>query len=98
MTREIGPCAQSEIDLSRVHRDHLADTIKGDLSVCAWRWTLAEAVSSSQRWEAPHASGQCKAEIRFYEPDGININADCGSTHLGKLKRARALGQFLTSA
>ena len=37
---------------------------------------------------------ECKAEIRFYEPDGININDNCGSTHLGQLEGARPLGQF----
>ena len=37
---------------------------------------------------------ECKAEIRFYEPDGININDNCGSTHLGQLKERVRSGNF----
>ena len=37
---------------------------------------------------------EVQGEIRFYEPDGININDNCGSTHLGQLKERVRSGQF----
>lgn len=37
---------------------------------------------------------ECRAEVRFYEPDGININDQCGSTHLDQLKERVKKGTF----
>ena len=36
----------------------------------------------------------CGYEIRFREPDGLNINDGCGSTHLGQLKERVRKGDF----
>ncbi len=34
------------------------------------------------------------ADFFFHEPDGININNDCGSTHLGKLQEIMKSGKY----
>ena len=86
MTHEkIGRVLKSEIDPVVEYTDHLADTIKGDLSGLRVAVDCANG-SSSTTVERLMRLVECKAEIRFYEPDGININDNCGSTHLGQLK------------
>ena len=37
---------------------------------------------------------ECKADYRFYEPDGLNINDSCGSTHLENLQERMRSGKF----
>ena len=81
MTHEkIGRVLKSEIDPVVEYTDHLADTIKGDLSGLRVAVDCANG-SSSTTVERLMRLVECKAEIRFYEPDGININDNCGSTH-----------------
>lgn len=94
MTHEkIGRVIKSEIDPVVEYTDHLADTIKGDLSGLRVAVDCANG-SSSTTVERLMRLVECKAEIRFYEPDGININDNCGSTHLGQLKERVRSGNF----
>ena len=94
MTHEkIGRVLKSEIDPVVEYTDHLADTIKGDLSGLRVAVDCANG-SSSTTVERLMRLVECKAEIRFYEPDGININDNCGSTHLGQLKERVRSGNF----
>ena len=89
MTHEkIGRVLKSEIDPVVEYTDHLADTIKGDLSGLRVAVDCANG-SSSTTVERLMRLVECKAEIRFYEPDGININENCGSTHIA------ALGEYV---
>ena len=36
----------------------------------------------------------CDCQVIFSDPDGININTDCGSTHMGALQKQVAAGGF----
>lgn len=94
MTHEkLGRVLKSRIDPIVEYTDHLAETIKGDLSGIRVAVDCANGASSSTV-ERLMRLVECKAEIRFYEPDGININAGCGSTHLEKLGERVRCGNF----
>lgn len=89
----LGRVIKSAIDPIVEYTDHLAETIKGDLSGLRVAVDCANGASSTTV-ERLMRLVECKAEIRFYEPDGININAGCGSTHLNKLKERVKNGNF----
>ena len=82
----IGRVLKSEIDPVVEYTNHLAETISGDLSGLRVAVDCANG-SSSTTVERLMRLVECKAEIRFYEPDGVNINDNCGSTHLAELGR-----------
>ena len=89
----IGRVLKSEIDPVVEYTNHLAETISGDLSGLRVAVDCANG-SSSTTVERLMRLVECKAEIRFYEPDGVNINDNCGSTHLGQLKERVRRGNF----
>ena len=89
----IGRVLKSEIDPVVEYTNHLAETISGDLSGLRVAVDCANG-SSSTTVERLMRLVECKAEIRFYEPDGVNINDNCGSTHLGQLKERVRRGSF----
>ena len=77
MTHEkIGRVLKSEIDPVVEYTDHLADTIKGDLSGLRVAVDCANG-SSSTTVERLMRLVECKAEIRFYEPDGNQYQRYC---------------------
>ena len=55
------------------YTDHLAETIPGDLSGLRVAVDCANGASSTTV-ERLMRLVECRAEIRFYEPDGVNIN------------------------
>ena len=85
----IGRVLKSEIDPVVEYTNHLAETISGDLSGLRVAVDCANG-SSSTTVERLMRLVECKAEIRFYEPDGVNINDNCGSTHLDSSRSASA--------
>ena len=94
MTHEkLGRVIKSKIDPVVEYTDHLAETIRGDLSGLRVAVDCANGASSTTV-ERLMRLVECKAEIRFYEPDGININDNCGSTHLEQLKTRVRNGNF----
>ena len=90
---KLGRVLQSKIDPVVEYTDHLAETIPGDLSGLRVAVDCANG-SSSTTVERLMRLVECRAEIRFYEPDGININDNCGSTHLDQLKKRVKNGDF----
>ena len=90
---EIGVLRHGLRQSREAYIDHLAGTIEGDLSGLRVAVDCANG-SSSTTVERLMRLVECKAEIRFYEPDGININDNCGSTHLGQLKERVRSGNF----
>lgn len=90
---KIGRVLKSRINPVIEYTDHLAETIQGDLSGLRVAVDCANG-SSSTTIERLMRLVECRAEIRFYEPDGMNINACCGSTHLEKLKKRVKRGDF----
>ncbi len=94
MTHErVGRVLKSRIDPIVEYTDHLAETIKGDLSGLRVAVDCANGAASTTI-ERLMRLVECRSEIRFYEPDGVNINEGCGSTHLENLKNRVRKGNF----
>lgn len=90
---KLGCVIKSAIDPVVEYTDHIADTIQGDLSGLRVAVDCANGASSTTIIRLLRQL-ECSADVRFYEPDGININDGCGSTHLGDLKKRVKQGNF----
>ena len=90
---KLGRVMSSEIDPVVEYTDHLASTVKGDLSGLRVAFDCANGASSTTIKRLARLL-EIKADIRYYEPDGININDGCGSTHLEKLQERVRKGNF----
>lgn len=89
----LGRVLPHKIDPVVEYTDHLAGTIQGDLSGLRVAVDCANGASSTTIVRLLRQV-ECSYEIRFREPDGININDGCGSTHLGQLKERVKNGDF----
>lgn len=89
----IGQVLQAVTDPVEEYTDHIADTIKGDLSGLRVVVDCANGASSAT---AANLFRKLKldASIRYYEPDGCNINDRCGSTHLEALQEMVIKGGY----
>ena len=91
---EIGRVVYADQKERQDYMDHLASTIRSDLSGlkilvdCANGAASATAGSLFGRFPGLHS------DIIHAEPDGININNGCGSTHLDHLKSMVTAGQY----
>lgn len=90
---KLGRVIKSKIDPVVEYTDHLSSTIKGDLSGLRVAVDCANGAASTTIIRLLRQV-ECTAEVRFYEPDGININDHCGSTHLEDLKKRMSTGKF----
>ncbi|MBR6709041.1 MAG: phosphoglucosamine mutase [Clostridia bacterium] len=90
---KLGSVLRTEIDPVVEYTDHLASTIKGDLSGLRVAFDCANGASSTTIKRLARLL-EIKADIRYYEPDGININDGCGSTHLEKLQERVRKGDY----
>lgn len=90
---KIGRVLPLEMDPVEEYTDYLAETISGDLSGLHVAVDCANGASSAT---ASMLFGKLNmdATIRYYEPDGCNINAHCGSTHLEALQNLVKEGGF----
>lgn len=89
----LGGVLRSAIDPVVEYTDHLAETIDGDLSGLRVAVDCANGASSTTILRLMRLL-ECKADCRFYEPNGININDNCGSTHLGNLQARMRTGEY----
>lgn len=90
---KLGRVLRSSIDPIIEYTDHLSETIPGDLSGLRVAVDCANGAASTTILRLLRQL-ECTAEVRFYEPDGININDNCGSTHLDSLKERVKNGTF----
>lgn len=90
---QIGCVIHSKIDPIIEYTDHVAETVDGDLSGLRVAIDCANGAASTTITRLMRLL-ECKADYRFYEPDGININEGCGSTHLGSLQKRMQTGNF----
>lgn len=90
---KLGCVIHSAIDPVVEYTDHLAETVQGDLSGLRVAVDCANGASSTTVTRLMRLL-ECKADIRFYEPNGININAGCGSTHLENLQERMRNGDY----
>ena len=90
---KIGRVLPLEMDPVEEYTDYLAETIPGDLSGLRVAVDCANGASSATA-STLFRKLNMDATIRYYEPDGCNINAHCGSTHLEALQKLVREGGF----
>ncbi len=90
---DIGRCHHGSEALRKEYIDFVASTIESDLSGLKILCDCANGASSTT---APALFARFKAKTDFIhtEPDGVNINNGCGSTHLEKLASAVVAGGY----
>lgn len=90
---DIGRCHHGSEALREEYIDFVVSTIESDLSGLKILCDCANGASSST---APAIFARFKAKTDFIhtEPDGVNINNGCGSTHMEKLAAAVAEGGY----
>ncbi len=90
---DIGRCHHGSEALREEYIDFVASTIESDLSGLKILCDCANGASSTT---APALFARFKAKTDFIhtEPDGVNINNGCGSTHLEKLAAAVVTGGY----
>ena len=90
---DIGRCHHGSEALRKEYIDFVASTIESDLSGLNILCDCANGASSTT---APALFARFKAKTDFIhtEPDGVNINNGCGSTHLEKLASAVVAGGY----
>ena len=78
---EIGVLRHGLRQSREAYIDHLAGTIEGDLSGLR---VLVDCSNGASSATAPELFGRfrCFCDFIHREPDGVNINTDCGSTHI----------------
>ena len=90
---DIGRCHHGSEALREEYIDFVASTIESELSGLKILCDCANGASSTT---APALFARFKAKTDFIhtEPDGVNINNGCGSTHLEKLASAVVAGGY----
>ena len=90
---EIGRRHHGMRQLKRDYIDYLAGTIESDL---AGLRILVDCANGAASATAPELFGRFKAHTDFIhvDPDGVNINSRCGSTHLDDLGQAVVRGGY----
>ena len=83
---EIGVLRHGLRQSREAYIDHLAGTIEGDLSGLR---VLVDCSNGASSATAPELFGRfrCFCDFIHREPDGVNINTDCGSTHIAALQK-----------
>lgn len=90
---EIGRRHHGMRQLKRDYIDFVASTVESDL---AGLHILADCANGAASATAPELFGRFKAHTDFLhkDPDGVNINNRCGSTHLEDLSAAVVKGGY----
>lgn len=93
-TREdIGRRHHGMRQLKREYIDFVASTVESDL---AGLRILCDCANGAASATAPELFGRFRAHTDFLhrDPDGLNINSRCGSTHMGELAAAVVQGGY----
>ena len=90
---EIGRRFHGMKSLKRAYINFVASTVESDLSGLK---ILVDCANGAASTTAPELFGRFKAQTDFihFEPDGININSHCGSTHMERLAEAVVQGGY----
>ena len=90
---EIGRRHHGMRQLKRDYIDFVASTIESDL---AGLRILVDCANGAASTTAPELFGRFKAHTDFIhrDPDGVNINQRCGSTHMEDLSQAVVRGKY----
>jgi len=90
---EIGRRRHGMRQMQHDYVQHLCSTMTGDLSGLR---ILVDCANGAASGIAPLLFGRydLKADFIHAKPDGVNINRDCGSTHLGSLADGVKAGSY----
>lgn len=90
---EIGRCVRSEREMHNDYVEHLLSTIDCDL---AGLRVLVDCANGAAAATAPQLFRRLPimADLINIDPDGVNINAECGSTHMDILANMTAAGKY----
>lgn len=90
---EIGRCVHSEREMHSDYVAHLISTIDCDL---AGLRVMVDCANGAAAATAPQLFRQLPimADFISIDPDGVNINADCGSTHMDTLANMTVAGKY----
>jgi phosphoglucosamine mutase len=90
---EIGRRCHGMRQLKQDYINFVASTVESDL---AGLHILVDCANGASSATAPELFGRFKAHTDFIhkEPDGVNINSRCGSTHLESLSAAVTAGKY----
>lgn len=90
---EIGRCVHSEQEMHNDYVEHLLSTIKCDL---AGLRVLVDCANGAAAATAPTLFRRLPimADFISIDPDGVNINAGCGSTHMETLATMTVAGKY----
>ena len=90
---EIGRCVHSERETHSDYVAHLISTIDSDLSGLR---VIVDCANGAAAATAPQLFRQLPimADFISIDPDGVNINADCGSTHMETLTTMTVAGKY----
>ncbi len=89
----IGTVKKGETEAHRAYVAHLASSIKSDLSGLR---ILVDCSNGASGVTAPDlfSAFRCTADFIHCEPNGVNINDHCGSTHLEDLQKGVVDGKY----
>ncbi len=90
----IGRVVYADQKESQDYIDHLASTIDADLSGLKILVDCANGASSATAGRLFDQFEDLHADIINADPDGVNINNGCGSTHLDSLKAMVTAGKY----
>ena len=90
---EIGRCCNTSQEMHEDYIDHLIDTIGCDLSGLR---VLVDCANGAAAATAPDLFQRLPVMADFIniDPDGVNINNGCGSTHLEQLSIMTMAGKY----
>lgn len=90
---EIGRCVRSEREMHNDYVEHLLSTIDCDM---AGLRVLVDCANGAAAATAPQLFRRLPimADLINIDPDGVNINAECGSTHMDILANMTAAGKY----
>ena len=90
---EIGVLRRGLRESKLAYIDYLASTIESDLSGLR---VLVDCANGAASQTAPQLFGRfrCFADFIHRDPDGVNINDGCGSTHLDSLAEQVVAGKY----
>lgn len=91
---DIGRVTYADQKASEDYIDHLASTVSSDLSGLRILADCANGAASTTAARLFDRFPGLHTDVINADPDGVNINAGCGSTHLGALKEMVRAGSY----
>lgn len=90
---DLGRCRNTEQEMHEDYIQHLISTVGCDLSGLR---VLVDCANGAASATAPDLFQRLPVMADFIniDPDGVNINSGCGSTHLGQLSAMTAAGKY----